>query len=88
MTEDVERLNEKCKNTVETIDRVAKHFGEDMKKFVVEECFTLLANFFERIEIVAKVSILLRIILLLYRLFVANSKAVSVYLSSLLSCSF
>lgn len=53
--EDVEKLNEKCKSTVEAIDGVAIHFGEDVKKFVVEECFTLLANFFERIDAVAKV---------------------------------
>lgn len=54
---DVEKLNEVYKSTMEVIGRVAVHFGEDVKKFKIEECFGLLGNFFERIDVVAKVQI-------------------------------
>lgn len=53
--EDVERLNEAYKSTTEVIGKVAVHFGEDVKKFKIEECLGLLGNFFERIDVVAKV---------------------------------
>lgn len=53
--EDVEKLNKEYKITSEIIERVAVHFGEDLKKFKIEECFALLGNFFERIDVVAKV---------------------------------
>lgn len=53
--EDVEKLNENYKTTTEVIGKVAVHFGEDVKKFKIEECFALLGNFFERIDVVAKV---------------------------------
>lgn len=54
--DDVQRLNEEYKCAAEAINRVAVHFGEDVQKFKVEECFALLGNFFERIDVVAKVS--------------------------------
>lgn len=54
--DDVQRLNEKYKCAAEAIGKVAVHFGEDVQKFKVEECFALLGNFFERIDVVAKVS--------------------------------
>lgn len=53
--EDVEILNEEYKCVVDVIGRVANHFGEDVGKFKIEECFALLGNFFERIDVVAKV---------------------------------
>lgn len=53
--EDVNKLNQAYESTVETIFKVAVHFGEDVKKFKIEECFALLGNFFERIDVVAKV---------------------------------
>lgn len=52
---DVEMLNEKFRTVTEVIGRVAVHFGEDVKKFKIEECYALLGNFFERIDVVAKV---------------------------------
>jgi len=52
---DIEALNEDYKSALEVIRRVAAHFGEDVKKFKIEECFALLGNFFERIDVVAKV---------------------------------
>lgn len=52
---DIETLNEKYKSATEVIRRVAMHFGEDVSKFKIEECFALLGNFFERIDLVAKV---------------------------------
>lgn len=53
--EDVEKLNGEYKSTIDLIGSVANHFGEDVKKFKIEECFALLGNFFERINVVAKV---------------------------------
>lgn len=53
--EDVEILNEKYKSVIDVIGTVANHFGEDVGKFKIEECFALLGNFFERIDVVAKV---------------------------------
>jgi hypothetical protein len=52
---DVETLNEEFRTVTEVIGRVAVHFGEDAKKFKIEECYALLGNFFERIDVVAKV---------------------------------
>lgn len=53
--EDVEKLNEEYKCATEVIRSVAVHFGEDVNKFNIEECLTLLGKFFERIDVVAKV---------------------------------
>jgi len=53
--EGVNKLNKEYESTMETISKVAVHFGEDVKKFKIEECFALLGNFFERIDVVAKV---------------------------------
>lgn len=52
---DMELLNEEFRTVTEVIGRVAVHFGEDVKKFKIEECYALLGNFFERIDVVAKV---------------------------------
>jgi len=52
---DIETLNKEYKSATEIIQRVAVHFGEDVNKFKIEECFALLGNFFERIDVVAKV---------------------------------
>lgn len=52
---DIETLNNEYKSATEVIQRVAVHFGEDVNKFKIEECFALLGNFFERIDVVAKV---------------------------------
>ncbi|XP_060869000.1 inverted formin-2-like isoform X2 [Metopolophium dirhodum] len=51
---DIETLNKEYKSAMEVIQRVAVHFGEDVNKFKIEECFALLGNFFERIDSVAK----------------------------------
>ncbi|CAI6345454.1 unnamed protein product [Macrosiphum euphorbiae] len=51
---DIETLNNEYKSATEVIQRVAVHFGEDVNKFKIEECFALLGNFFERIDSVAK----------------------------------
>lgn len=52
---DVENLNEEFKSVTDVIGRLAVHFGEEVKKFNVDECFALLGNFFERIDVAAKV---------------------------------
>lgn len=52
---DIENLNEEFKSVMEVIGRLAVHFGEEVKKFNVDECFALLGNFFERIDVAAKV---------------------------------
>lgn len=52
---DVDQLNDKYKHVADVIQRVAVHFGEDAKKFKIEECFGLLGNFFERIDVAAEV---------------------------------
>lgn len=54
---DVENLNDEFKSVTEVIGRLAVHFGEEVKKFNVDECFALLGNFFERIDLAAKVRI-------------------------------
>lgn len=61
---DIETLNNEYKSATEVIQRVAVHFGEDVSKFKIEECFALLGNFFERIDVVAKV----RSFLILYNI--------------------
>lgn len=53
--EDVEAINKEYKSITEVIGKVAVHFGEDVNKFKIEECFGLLGNFFERIDVAAKV---------------------------------
>lgn len=52
---EVEKLNNQYKSTMDAVKDVAIHFGEDATKFKIEECFSLLCNFFERIEVVAQV---------------------------------
>lgn len=52
---DIETLNKEYKSATEKIQRVAIYFGEDVNKFKIEECFALLGNFFDRIDVVAKV---------------------------------
>ncbi|XP_025208369.1 inverted formin-2-like isoform X2 [Melanaphis sacchari] len=54
---DIETLNKEYKSATEVIQRVAVYFGEDVNKFKIEECFALLGNFFERIDVVAKENI-------------------------------
>ncbi|XP_060839430.1 inverted formin-2-like isoform X3 [Rhopalosiphum padi] len=58
---DIETLNNEYKSATEVIRRVAVYFGEDVNKFKIEECFALLGNFFERIDVVAKENINRRI---------------------------
>ncbi|KAE9526798.1 hypothetical protein AGLY_013446 [Aphis glycines] len=58
---DIETLNKEYKSATEKIQRVAIYFGEDVNKFKIEECFALLGNFFDRIDVVAKENINRRI---------------------------
>ncbi|XP_050537828.1 inverted formin-2-like isoform X43 [Daktulosphaira vitifoliae] len=51
---EVEELSNRYKNTMDVVKDVAVYFGEDVTKFKIEECFSLLCNFFERIEVVAQ----------------------------------
>lgn len=52
---EVKNLNEGLRSATEAIEQFATHFGEDAKKFNVDECFALLGNFFERVTVVAEV---------------------------------